>query len=42
MAEDVHNELLRIVEVEGGKTPEEAKEYLEAMKKAKRYKRDVY
>jgi sulfite reductase (NADPH) flavoprotein alpha-component len=42
MAEDVHNELLRIVEVEGGKTPEAAKEYLEAMKKAKRYKRDVY
>jgi sulfite reductase (NADPH) flavoprotein alpha-component len=42
MAEDVHNELLRIVEVEGGKTPEEAKEYLESMKKAKRYKRDVY
>ena len=42
MAEDVHNELLRIVEVEGGKSPEEAKEYLEAMKKAKRYKRDVY
>jgi sulfite reductase (NADPH) flavoprotein alpha-component len=42
MAEDVHNELLRIVEVEGGKSPEESKEYLEAMKKAKRYKRDVY
>ncbi len=42
MATDVDNTLHKIVEVEGGKTPEEAKEYMEAMKKAKRYKRDVY
>lgn len=42
MATDVDNELHRIVETEGGKTPEQAKEYVEAMKKAKRYKRDVY
>ena len=42
MAEDVHRELLRIVELEGGRTPEQAAEYLEGMKKAKRYKRDVY
>ena len=26
----------------GGKSPEEAKAYLEAMRKAKRYQRDVY
>jgi sulfite reductase (NADPH) flavoprotein alpha-component len=42
MAEDVQNELLRIIEREGGRTPDEAREYLEGMKKAKRYKRDVY
>jgi sulfite reductase (NADPH) flavoprotein alpha-component len=42
MATDVDNELHRIVETEGGKTPEQAKEYVEALKKAKRYKRDVY
>lgn len=42
MAGDVHAELLRIVEKHGGKTPEQAAEYLEEMKKAKRYKRDVY
>jgi sulfite reductase (NADPH) flavoprotein alpha-component len=42
MAGDVHRELLRIVEQHGGKTPEQAAEYLEEMKKTKRYKRDVY
>ena len=42
MAEDVHRALLQIVEKQGGKTPEQALEYVEAMKKAKRYKRDVY
>lgn len=42
MAGDVHAELLRIVEKHGGKSPEQAAEYLEEMKKAKRYKRDVY
>ncbi len=42
MATDVDNALHRIVETEGGKTPEQAKEYIDAMKKAKRYKRDVY
>jgi sulfite reductase (NADPH) flavoprotein alpha-component len=42
MATDVDNELHRIVETEGGKTPEQAKEYVEALKKGKRYKRDVY
>jgi len=42
MATDVDNELHRIIETEGGKTPEQAKEYVEALKKSKRYKRDVY
>ncbi len=42
MATDVDNELKRIVEVAGGKTPEQAQEYVENMRKTKRYKRDVY
>jgi sulfite reductase (NADPH) flavoprotein alpha-component len=32
----------KIAEVHGGKTPEQAKEYIDGLKKAKRYKRDVY
>jgi sulfite reductase (NADPH) flavoprotein alpha-component len=42
MATDVDNALHRVIEKEGGKTPEQAKEYVEGLKKAKRYKRDVY
>jgi len=42
MATDVDNALHHIIETQGGKTPEQAKEYVEGMKKAKRYKRDVY
>jgi sulfite reductase (NADPH) flavoprotein alpha-component len=42
MAKDVDAELHRIVESEGGKSAEEAAEYVEGLKKAKRYKRDVY
>ena len=42
MATDVDNGLKRIVEVVGGKTTEEATEYVETMRKTKRYKRDVY
>ncbi len=42
MATDVDNALHHILETEGGKTTEQAKEYVEGMKKAKRYKRDVY
>jgi len=42
MATDVDIELKRIVEVAGGKTPEQAQEYVETMRKTKRYKRDVY
>ncbi len=42
MAKDVDAALQKIVAEQGGKTPEQIAEYLEAMKKAKRYKRDVY
>ena len=42
MAKDVDSALLKIVETEGGKTPDEAALYVEELKKVKRYKRDVY
>ncbi len=42
MAKDVDAALLKVVETHGGKTPVEAAEYVEALKKSKRYKRDVY
>jgi sulfite reductase (NADPH) flavoprotein alpha-component len=42
MAKDVDVALHQIVEKEGGKTPEGAAEYVETLKKTKRYKRDVY
>jgi sulfite reductase (NADPH) flavoprotein alpha-component len=42
MAKDVDLALHQIIEKEGDKTPEAAAEYVEALKKSKRYKRDVY
>lgn len=42
MAKDVDATLRKIVQEEGGKTPEEANEYVEKLKSEKRYKRDVY
>jgi len=42
MANDVHEALLEIIEVHGKKSQDEAKAYLETMKKEKRYQRDVY
>ena len=42
MAKDVDVALHQIVEKHGGKTPEQAAEYVEALRKEKRYKRDVY
>lgn len=42
MAADVDRELHQTVETQGGRTPEQAKEYVEQLKKTKRYKRDVY
>jgi sulfite reductase (NADPH) flavoprotein alpha-component len=42
MAADVDRELHAIVETCGGRTPEQAHEYIETLKREKRYKRDVY
>jgi sulfite reductase (NADPH) flavoprotein alpha-component len=42
MAKDVDAALRRIVLEQGGKTVEEASEYVENLKSEKRYKRDVY
>jgi sulfite reductase (NADPH) flavoprotein alpha-component len=42
MAKDVDVALHRIIEQEGAKTPERAAEYVEQLRKEKRYKRDVY
>lgn len=42
MAKDVQQALIDIIAQHGKKTPEDAKAYLEAMRKAKRYQRDVY
>jgi sulfite reductase (NADPH) flavoprotein alpha-component len=42
MAADVQKELHAIVEKEGGKTPEQAIEYVSALKKSHRLKLDVY
>jgi sulfite reductase (NADPH) flavoprotein alpha-component len=42
MAADVDRELHRIVETAGGRTPDQAKDYVENLRKTKRYKRDVY
>lgn len=42
MATDVHESLVSIVETQGGKSREAAEAYVEDLKKAKRYHRDVY
>ena len=42
MAKDVDSTLHEIIEEHGGKTPEEAIEYMAQLKKDKRYRRDVY
>jgi sulfite reductase (NADPH) flavoprotein alpha-component len=42
MAKDVNATLLEIVQEEGGKSIDEANEYVEKLKSNKRYKRDVY
>lgn len=42
MSTDVENTLLRIIEQQGNKTPEEAKKYLEQMEHEGRYEKDVY
>lgn len=42
MAKDVEEALLAIIREHGGKSEEDAKAYLVAMRKAKRYQKDVY
>jgi sulfite reductase (NADPH) flavoprotein alpha-component len=42
MAADVDRELHHIAETVGGKTSEQAAEYVDNLRKTKRYKRDVY
>src|SRR5262249_22056909 len=42
MAKDVDGTLRKIVQEQGGKTVEQANEYVEKLKSDKRYKRDVY
>jgi sulfite reductase (NADPH) flavoprotein alpha-component len=42
MAADVDRELHQIIETHGGLSADRAKEYVESMKKNRRYKRDVY
>ena len=42
MAADVDKALHTIIEQQGGKSPEEAAAYVQTMKDAKRYRRDVY
>jgi sulfite reductase (NADPH) flavoprotein alpha-component len=42
MAADVDRELHSIAEIQGGLTADRAREYVERLRQAKRYKRDVY
>jgi len=42
MAKDVHSALLDVVAEQGGYTQEQAEAYLEDLRKAKRYQKDVY
>lgn len=42
MAADVHQALIDIAASEGGKSPEDAKAFVDQLKKDKRYQRDVY
>ncbi len=42
MAKDVDATLRKIVQAQGGKSVEQANEYVEKLKNEKRYKRDVY
>ena len=42
MAKDVHDALITVAKQEGGLTQEQAEEFLNELRKAKRYQRDVY
>ncbi len=42
MAKDVHQALVEIIAEQGGKSAEQAEEYLKSLRSAKRYQKDVY
>lgn len=42
MAKDVHQTLIELIAEHGNKSQEQAEEYLDALRSAKRYQRDVY
>ncbi len=42
MAKDVEAALYEVIQLGGGRTPEQAQEYVQQLKSAKRYQRDVY
>ncbi|WP_208623297.1 assimilatory sulfite reductase (NADPH) flavoprotein subunit [Vibrio hangzhouensis] len=42
MAKDVHSALIEIVKVHGGQSAEQAEEFVNELRKAKRYQKDVY
>jgi sulfite reductase (NADPH) flavoprotein alpha-component len=42
MAKDVDAALHEVVQIAGGRTPEQAAAYVAQLKSAKRYQRDVY
>ncbi len=42
MAKDVHEALIQVVELQGNKTREQAEEWVNTLRKEKRYQRDVY
>jgi sulfite reductase (NADPH) flavoprotein alpha-component len=42
MAKDVHNALIEIVKVHGGKEADQAEEFVNELRKAKRYQKDEY
>ena len=42
MAKDVDAALHKVIEIAGGRTPAQAADYVQALKTAKRYQRDVY
>jgi sulfite reductase (NADPH) flavoprotein alpha-component len=42
MAKDVHNALVSVVEQQGGKSREQAEQYVSELRKSKRYQKDVY
>jgi len=42
MAKDVEGALHKVIETAGGKTPEQAAEYVASLRSTKRYARDVY